>query len=784
MHDHVLLGCRTKPLSNYLKAIAVLRLVAEQKDSRVKGFWQGKTFAIRTELKKEELEAFFCEEYSPTPIVSPWNGGSGFYLGDSVDGIAAISNSEQRRFKEYREIISRIKHWPEIPRFDTVKDVCQMLNTVFAGTKPGKKKDELVVLLTGIEEKTPEPDDLEGKDPSGITLLEIENLSKAKNNPNKDKWADWWRIMKKARTKCNSIKRNDNKKNIMPLSRARLPDLSIQWLDAVFSLQKDGQPSLNRILGSGGNEGRLELSNNFMQRLAGLFLSGDLEKTRALFQSAAFGTILSGLVAAKIGQYNPGRAGGYNQGMEIQSKEFKINPWDYILAIEGALMLAGAAVRRNPTDNRSQFTSPFTVRFSPVGFSSSASEEVGPYYETWLPIWRNPASYKEVRYLFSEGRSSVGRRISRTGVDFARAVGTLGVDRGITAFERYAFLQRRGQSNVALPAGRMKVRYSPSLDLLNELDPISWRVDQFLRGFKDIPATFKRARRRIDQKIFSCTQNPDVFNFSHLIRAVGQLEKLIALRDRSLKPGLTRPLFGLSPRWIERCDDGGTEVRIAAALASIRATGMVGPLRSNMAGVSASNPTQWSKSKVDRCWFGSSIAERLAGVLSRRQMDAERNSLKCIPIEASLPVCAPDIMPFLWGECDDEKLEELLWGFTLINWKKSGLLKVSRQWKTAVTDRPLSRTWCLIKLLHSPEKIRGVLIKKERRITGLLMAGRIAEACEVGIHRLMISDLHPFNVSYSDDLDPIRLLATLLIPVNEQQKLEPLVLENKPETSK
>ena len=74
MHEHILQGCRTRPIASYLKAIGLLRLLAEQKDPQAKGWWQGENFSIRTILERDELEAFFCDEYAPTPIVAPWNG--------------------------------------------------------------------------------------------------------------------------------------------------------------------------------------------------------------------------------------------------------------------------------------------------------------------------------------------------------------------------------------------------------------------------------------------------------------------------------------------------------------------------------------------------------------------------------------------------------------------------------------------------------------------------------------------------------------------------------------
>ena len=51
------------------------------------------------------------------------------------------------------------------------------------------------------------------------------------------------------------------------------------------------------------------------------------------------------------------------------------------------------------------------------------------------------------------------------------------------------------------------------------------------------------------------------------------------------------------------------------------------------------------------------------------------------------------------------------------------------------------------------------------------------DACEVAIRRLKLSELHPFDVKYEEDVDPIRLIGSLLIPVKDQWKLESLALE-------
>jgi CRISPR-associated protein Csx17 len=39
-----LAGCAPTPLAHYLKALGILRLVAEQKDENACGYWQGEHF--------------------------------------------------------------------------------------------------------------------------------------------------------------------------------------------------------------------------------------------------------------------------------------------------------------------------------------------------------------------------------------------------------------------------------------------------------------------------------------------------------------------------------------------------------------------------------------------------------------------------------------------------------------------------------------------------------------------------------------------------------------------
>ena len=105
IHVHELDGCAPAPLAHYLKALGILRLVSEQADSDARGWWEGTRFRLATTLTPEELEAFFLCDYQPTPLVSPWNKGAGFFA-KKDPALSPIQDSRGRRFARFRSGIN------------------------------------------------------------------------------------------------------------------------------------------------------------------------------------------------------------------------------------------------------------------------------------------------------------------------------------------------------------------------------------------------------------------------------------------------------------------------------------------------------------------------------------------------------------------------------------------------------------------------------------------------------------------------------------------------------
>ena len=80
-------GCAPTPLASYLKALGALRLLASAPnnvtgaaaDATARGWWASERFHLRTRLDRDRLLRFFLDDYAPSPIIAPWNAGSGFY---------------------------------------------------------------------------------------------------------------------------------------------------------------------------------------------------------------------------------------------------------------------------------------------------------------------------------------------------------------------------------------------------------------------------------------------------------------------------------------------------------------------------------------------------------------------------------------------------------------------------------------------------------------------------------------------------------------------------------
>ncbi len=701
MSDHHILpmhGCTPVPLAGYLKALGIFRLVAEQAEPSVSGWWENDVFTIRSRLSREGLAEFFLNQYRPTPLVAPWNGGSGFFPKDSQEAIKKVMNGTAVRFEPYRQLIQ----------------ICRTLLSDM-----------------GLSEK---PDELKS------TLLQ----------------------------NC----------------RNRFPDDALGWLDAAFLLTSDG-PKYPPLLGTGGNDGRLEFTNNYMQRLTELFDTesehgSPFPASSPALAESLFGEMSTDRSVAPVGQFDPGSAGGPNSASGFDASP-GINLWDFIFTLEGTIAFAAASVRKLESSDFGSLSFPFCVRTSGVGYASAArTDEAASRSEMWLPLWRTPSSYEGVRHLLSEGRAQIHRRRVRNGVDFARAVATLGVDRGISDFQRFGFQQRNGLSYFAVPLGRFQVRESPRVrELLPSLD--HW-LDRFRRAAtsKTAPARAGHAIRRLDTSILKFCRHAGRRETVDLLTALGEAETALATSPRLREDARVSPLL-LKPAWITQSNLRCREFRLAAALASIRHAHL-GPIRRHLEPISPPRPTaeakwslgnpHWANNANDPglVTCGGGLIRMMHAVLQRRIVeDLGRGRTEVTPTFPSItgtPVASfDDIAAFIEGRVDDQLIEDLFRALTLIDWRRESLARVATQRASKVGP---DAAYSLLKLCHLPFLLLGKSIPLTPEIVRRAVSGD-DRATQVAARRLRASGFPPaVKLAHCPPERLKRIAAALLFPIPGQ----------------
>lgn len=611
-HEHTLKGCTPTPLASYLKALAVLRLVAEQGgDPDATGCWRNDEFVLRTRLSKDELLRFFLENYEPTPLVAPWNAGSGFY---------------------YQE---------------------------------GKLNEKDPV--TGKKRKTGRRDQ-----PTEATraLEAIERSSAARL----DAYRKAIKVARAAVAHYKLAKAPDDKKQeFIAHVRNTAPDRVLRWLDSAIVLA-DGQLKFPPLLGTGGNDGNLDFTTNFMQNLAVVLPLDDGEITaaaRELLGAALCAAPTTALSDRAIGQFSPGSAGGPNAASAFEG-DARVNPWDFILMLEGALLFAASAARRLESSSAAVLSAPFTV-CSRLGTEGAAAltDDGDARGEIWMPIWHAHFTLEEVLALFTEGRAALGARPVRDGLDFARAVAQLGVDRGIGAFQRYGFLMRSGKAFLATPLSRVAVRRNPQADLIDELERREWLVRvQCLPRDDKAPGAFRAAEARLDAALFALTQRSDKMAVENVLRQVGRIEALCASSPK-LRKALV-PVPTLSHEWVRRAHDGSAEFQIALALAGLslpderEGKRVYVSIRPHLAPVNPDG-TDWDENDYLICWGAGALERNLAAVLHRRRLEATRLNGEGEVLRSRSGARLDDVQRFLAGETDDRRIAELLSGLACVD---------------------------------------------------------------------------------------------------------------------
>jgi len=727
MNEIVLEGCTTTPLAGYLKALGVLRLLSGRYPT-TRGAWRGNRFVLTTSLDREGIEQFFLYEYAPTPIISPWSGRAGFLEGDGEGSkrkgaviLGRIGAAAGRRFERYRRVVSAIRNVLVIKQMDQARADRKRLEAL----KKAKKLDQ-----------------------AGADQL-------------------------------SEIKRQEAelKSALLRALRNELDDSTLPWIDACFALSGDDRtPGL--LLGSGGNEGSMDFSINHVGYLLELIDEGSDDPTplaTQLLGSSLFAEAIPRESSSNIGFLDTLATGGANMTAGFEGDPTG-NIWDSVLAMEGAILFASLTTKRLESTASGRPTFPFAVAPSFSGSGSLAPKE-SARSELWLPVWSGMSTIVEVAALLAEGRITKGRREARNGMDMLQVVSSLGADRGITAFNRFGFYERRGLGYyVVTHLGRFDVA-EIAVDnwAISELNQHGW-LDAF-RSFAhgdNAPMRFATLRKRLEDRLFALSgRRSGKVETQALLILLGEIQRAVASSSKARDE--LHPLPLLSARWMIAASDGTPAFRIAAALAGLHGVGDEPlPLRAQLFPVHR-RFDQWMTAEADESsricdGFNGRLVDALPPLLDRRLWLAERLTMTDKPLDSVAGATLDDIAAFLRDDGMDARISNLLPGLALC--------EVPEDTDCSAGDSAVPAAYALMKLALTPERtLRSLELLAEGRRLPVPM-GMLAQlaagnhdnrAVTAAWRRLRASGLSPQFAPGAlptlAGIEPRRAAAALLIPL-------------------
>ncbi len=731
-NEIVLHGCTPTPLANYLKALGVLRLLsAKYPDTR--GFWRGEEFVLHTALDRAGIEQFFLHDYEPTPIMAPWNAGSGFYY-------------QERKSKEKDPVTGKKK---KLGIYDQETAATKIVDTVLAS-----QSKRLAVYREALHH-------------AKLAVKKAGFITAPESGRQKDDF-------------------------ILSL-RGTLSDKCIQAMDAGLSITSV-QTNYPPMLGTGWNDGNMDFSSNFMQRLLDILGTDEgilPDHSTEWLQASLFGTTAPNLTKNNIGQFSPGQAGGPNASTGFEANA-AINPWDFVLMIEGALLFASAAVRRNADDPSGVMSYPFTI--DAVGAGSGSLGGKGDIVdskgkkkargELWMPLWQQSASYAEVRALMAEGRVALGKKPARDALDFVRAVHRLGGYRGVQSFQRFGLLMRSGKAYLATPLSRIEVSDQPQSRWLDDLDKHQWldRFRQFARG-EHAADRFHALRKRLEDMLFTLSgREASKAQAQSLLMLLGEIQS--ALSNSSKAKESVRPIPRLSNQWVLAADDDTPAFRIAKALAGLRGIGdeplplraQLFPVhpRSNIWMEDARKARDANNDPACRTRIYTSqkgrLINTLRALLERRLWLAEKLDMPDKPLSSPSGASLDDVVAFLRDDSMDARIAALLPGLCLC--------EIPQDTDKSAGDGVSPAAFALLKLALTPDRTLrslGWLGEADHLPVPTGMLAQLAagnhenRAVKMAWQRLRSSGLAPIFSPHAlpelSGIDPARAAAALLIPL-------------------
>jgi CRISPR-associated protein Csx17 len=560
------------------------------------------------------------------------------------------------------------------------------------------------------------------------------------------------------------------KPRVLALCRAEFPDSALAWLDAAVVLGSDNSTVFSRLLGTGGNFGRQELSVTYLARARAA-----LEDRRGI---AWLSSLLTGdesvpYERGTVGQFDPGRAGGIQSSTwEKRDDEGFVNPWAFLFTLEGTLLFASALVRRHGAEY-AHAALPFQVPGT-TGVHDTAAPGEQALSEIWAPEWSAPLHIGELEHLLGEGRADWRGHPARSGLDFVRAIAALGVDRGIDAFQRHIVVDRLGQNPLAIPADRVEVVARGAVGLLAGLD-------RWLDTAGRVPASTQVATqvRALEQALYRHARTGQATELVEVMAALGRTHEAVGRSGgaRRVVPPLTLDNGAALAEHLTGIAEHDPELRVALALATARdrPAGTMTGLRPLLSAVGQSGRRVDWTDRPALCPLSAGLAAALAQVARRRAFPGtvaeapgvEPAAVRGVRIAFARGMVsrASDIHALVTGDSDDTRISALLSGLLTIDW--AGLADQVLPGQADADPAidlllPFASTTAL-RLRAEDGTSWPLLVRPGTAWAARLVAQNIGGVLGDAAHRLRVGGLRFVVTPRSATVDGTRLAAALLL---------------------
>ena len=294
---------------------------------------------------------------------------------------------------------------------------------------------------------------------------------------------------------------------------------------------------------------------------------------------------------------------------------------------------------------------------------------------------------------------------------------------------------------------------------------------------RNSPAGLGTMLRRIDQAIIEFCQRGQERDLQNVLIAVGHAERWLATASLRKATYPVMPLNSLSREWLHHADDQTVEFRLARALASISqgpAGGQpqIGPIRENLEPVESRQRAGWKEGSTSFVWTSGDPLSNLLAVLERRCIEARMRSLNHLPLVSTYPARLGDIVTFLNGGVDVQRIADLVLPLSFVRYRRRSETDQAFE-QPAPFDLPAAYAVMKLTLLPGkfvcPEFGENKDIMMDSQMLAMLRAGRIEDAYRVASRRLAVSGLRPLSATpgiTNRSTFGHRLAATLLFPLD------------------